>query len=140
MSTDITQLLSPTLLFMLFCYFLTLGIRKGFELKWPNLKTSEGWKDFLPVLPVLVGFAFAYVPKYPIPAVFIASPWSKGMWGFVSGALSTWAFAILQAVFKRMFGIDIGTWNKSNHPGPVAGTPPVVVPPAGDPPKLPEVK
>jgi hypothetical protein len=130
MSTDITQLLSPTLLYMLFCYFVTLFIRKGLELWKPRLKDNTEWRDFLPVLPVVIGIAFAYVPKYPIPAVFIASWASKGMWGFVTGALSTWAFAILQAVFKRMFGVDIGTWNKSIRPGPVPGTLPIDVPPS----------
>lgn len=115
---DITQLASPTLLFMLFCYFVTLGIRKGFEMRWPKLKTSDGWTDFLPVIPVVLGTLFAYVPKYPIPPAFIGSWASKGMWGFVAGALSTWGYDILQAVFKRMFGFDIGTMQKSVRPPP----------------------
>lgn len=137
---DITQLLSPTLLFMFFCYFITLGIRKAFELKWPKLKTSDGWTDFLPVLPVIIGTFAAYVPKYPIPAAFIGSMWSKGMWGFVAGALSTWAYAIMQAVFKRLFGFDISTWQKSVRPGPVSPPVAVTVPatppvPSVDPPK-----
>lgn len=130
MSTDLTQLLSPTLVYMLFCYFVTLFIRKSLELRWPSLKVNEGWKDFLPVLPVVIGMIFAYVPKYPIPPIFIGSAWSKGMWGFVTGALSTWAFAILQAVFKRMFGVDIGTWNRSVRPGPVPDAAAVEIPAA----------
>jgi hypothetical protein len=38
------------------------------------------------------------------------------MWGFVAGALSTWAYDILQSVFKRLFGFDIGTMQKSVPP------------------------
>jgi hypothetical protein len=123
MVNDITQLASPTLVFMLFCYFITLGIRTVLEMKWPALKTSSGWKDFLPVIPVIVGVLCAYIPKYPIPAVFIGSWASKGVWGFVGGALSTWGYGILQAVLKRMFGFDIGTMQKSVRP-------PQLVPPA----------
>jgi hypothetical protein len=134
MTNDITQLMSPTLLFMLFCYFITLGIRKGFELWKPSLAMSTIWTDFLPVIPVVVGTAIAYIPKYPIPAAFVGSIWSKGMWGFVAGALSTWAYAILQAVFKRLFGFDIGNLTRSGRPGPVRGIAPIIVPP---PPPLP---
>src|ERR1019366_2383894 len=141
MANDLTQLLSPTLIYMLFCYFVTLAIRKGIELKWPGVKVKEWWTDFLPALPVVIGFAFAYAPKYPIPAAFIASPWSKGMWGFVAGALSTWSYGIVQAVFKRMFGIDISTFSKSNRPGPVPGTTVVVVvPPHDQMPTVPDVE
>jgi hypothetical protein len=124
--------MSPTLVYMLFCYFVTLFFRKAMELKWPSLKVSEGWKDFLPTFPVIAGVLFAYIPKYPIPAVFIGSWTSKGIWGFVAGALSTWAYAILQAVFKRMFGFDISTFKRSVPPAAVAGAPalPPMPPPA----------
>jgi hypothetical protein len=123
MANDITQLMSPTLLFMLWCYFVTLGIRRVCELKWPALTTTDAWTDILPVFPVVVGIACAYVPKYPIPAAFIGSVWSKGMWGAVAGALSTWAYDILQSVFKRLFGFDIGTMQKSLPPRKMASPP-----------------
>lgn len=132
MANDITQLMSPTLLFMLFCYFVTLGIRKVCESIWPALKPHEDWKLFLHVLPVFIGVAAAYAPKYPIPAAFIGSVYSKGMWGFVAGALSTYAYDIIQGVLKRLFGFDINTLKKSVPPGPVAGAPalPPIPPPS----------
>lgn len=133
MPADITQLLSPTLLYLLFCYFVTLGIRKSAELKWPKLKTSDGWTDFLPVIPVVVGVLFAYVPKYPIPPVFIGSWASKGMWGFVAGACSTWSYMILQAFFKRVFGVDINLMKSIRPAAPPRIDPmniPTIPPPA----------
>lgn len=113
---DLTQLLSPTFVYMLFCYFMTLAVRKGFERQWPKLKTSQGWTDFLPVIPVIFGVLFAYIPKYPIPPIFTSSQWSKAIWGFVVGAVSTWAYAILQAVFKRLFGVDINLMRSIRPP------------------------
>jgi hypothetical protein len=70
--------------------------------------------------------------------VFAVSWESKGIWGFVAGALSTWAYAILQAVFKRMFGFDISNFTRSGHPAALPGIAPVAVPPpAALPPTIP---
>jgi hypothetical protein len=136
MTTDISQLMSPTLVFMMFCYFLTLGLRRSFELGFPKLKDSTAWTAFLPILPVLVGTVIVFVPKYPIPPAFGVSPYAKAIFGFVAGALSTWAYAIIQAVLKRLFGFDINTFKRSVPP--VAGpTTTVNVPP---PPMVPGAK
>lgn len=108
MGMDLSQLFAPTLVFMMACYFAAFGIRRMCELRWPRLTEKLDWADIvLPCLPVLLGVAFALIPKIPLPPAFVASFNAKVEFGFVAGAVSSWGYRIAKAVIKRLFGVDV---------------------------------
>lgn len=131
---DITQLFAPTLLFALACYFAALATRMVFQRSRPSLKGNFVWENFyLPAFPVVYGMLFALVPKYPIPAVFIASVWSKVFFGGMAGTLSSWVYKIAKAGVKKIFGVDVDARTMPPSGG-VPGTdidvpPPPLLPP-----------
>lgn len=127
---ELSNLFGPIAVFGLACYFFSLGIRTVAERWFPRLMINWYWNELaLAVLPALVGVALMFVaPKYPYPALFMTSAWSKVLFGGVVGICSGWVYRILKATVKKVWGVDLD--KKSNAPPPEPGTPPVVVPPS----------
>jgi hypothetical protein len=139
MGLDITQLFAPTLLFALACYFASLGTRSFFQKVRPDLKGNFDWENFiLPILPIMYGAGFALIPKYPIPAAFIGSAWSKVFFGGMAGTLSGLIYKVMKAVVKRVFGVDVDE-NVTAARSVANASLPAPPPPPPEDPVLPEV-
>jgi putative effector of murein hydrolase LrgA (UPF0299 family) len=131
---DLTQLLTPTLVFGLGCYFLALGLRRLLEGLFKKLVKNWFWEELgLPLLPALIGAGLVLVvPKFPFPAVFETSKMSLAFFGFVTGIISGWIYRAAKATVKKLWGVDLD--QPSVPPPPMPPAPPGPTPPPDPPP------
>jgi hypothetical protein len=130
---DLFSKAGPALVFMLAVWFLTLLIRRVCERAFPGIAAKgTKWSDIvLPVLPLLLGTAFALVmKKFPILRD-LPSTGTRAMYGFVAGAASGVVYRILKSIVKSKYGVEL-----SIPPGAIQGAEVTITVPKSELPKI----
>lgn len=108
---DLYKLVWPgTILLCLWCYFITLGIRRIAERLVPQLQANWWWNEVvLYFLPMLIGALSAFPLKAQLPALLTKAS-AILIWGAVSGAMSSFVYNRARAILNKKFqdaGVDV---------------------------------
>lgn len=111
MTIDLTELgkeAGPLLVFCLGIFFITFVIRRGVESFRPSVLLWAPWKKFFvrTMPPVLGGVAASLMYKYPFLDT-LPSWGSRCIYGMVAGGLSSFMYAVVKAVVKARYGVQV---------------------------------
>jgi hypothetical protein len=108
---DLYKLIWPgTVLLCLWCYFITLGLRRVAERVAPSLQANWWWNEVvLYFTPMILGALSAFPVRTLLPAILTKAS-AVFIWGAVSGALSSFVYNRARAILNKKFqdaGVDI---------------------------------
>lgn len=104
------------LVLMVAIHLIVAATSKLLTILFPQLNTNEKWQEVvLPAFPVLLGIALAFVPKYPLPTIVMASYGSRIIFGLVVGGFQSTGYRVVKAYVKQKWGVDVD--HPSKPPG-----------------------
>lgn len=122
MTIDLSELgtgVGPLLVFCLCIFFATLGLRRAVEAVYPRVVAWYPWKKlFVRSMPPALG-AIAAAVMYKFPFLAGLPTWgTRAMYGAVAGGLSSFVYAVVKAVVKARYGVEVPDVDGNSEPPP----------------------